>query len=66
MSFKKLTLLKYTVLYCLKLNKWIIMGIAIVKSANKNAGNKNFISDYQDYFFATISQISEILKSKNL
>jgi hypothetical protein len=33
------------------------MGIAIVKSANKNAGNKNFISDYQDYFFATDSQI---------
>jgi hypothetical protein len=50
MSFRKLTLLKYTVLYCLKLNRWIIMGIAMVKSAKRNAGKRNFIIEFSIFY----------------
>ncbi len=43
------------------------MGIAIVKSANKNAGNKNFISGYTDLLKTTTdSQIIRNLKFNNL
>lgn len=53
-------------MYCRKLNRWIIIGIAIVKSANKNVGNKNFISDYQDYFCHRFTDFGKIKIEKSV
>jgi len=42
---KNLVLEKYTLFDLLKLNRWMMIGMASAKNPNKNSGYRNFIQD---------------------